>query len=258
MTQQRRPGFPARIPLPSDSATGSTFALRRSVPTALPLSMGVGMDSAAVRTRMVQRLASGGVSSAPVLQAMGATERHRFVDTALVNQAYEDTSLPIGLGQTISKPSIVARMAELLLGADIARSSGLGRVLEIGTGCGYQAAVLSLLAREVYSIERLRGLHEKARANLRYLRLKNVHLLFGDGMLGYAQGAPYAAIVAAAGGASLPLQWCEQLAVGGRLVAPISGADGQQMLLVVDKSPHGLKQNVLEPVHFVPLKSGIA
>lgn len=255
---QHRPGFPARIRSPSDSTTGSASAPRRTALVAPPVLLGSGMNFAAVRARMVQRLAMGGITAAPVLQAMGTVERHCFVDTGLGNQAYEDTSLPIGLGQTISKPSIVARMAELLLGAECARVGGLGRVLEVGTGCGYQAAVLSLLAREVYSIERLRGLHEKARTNLRYLRLTNVHLLFGDGMLGYAKGAPYAAIVAAAGGTSLPLQWCEQLAVGGRLVAPISGADGQQMLLVVDKTPNGLKQNVLEPVHFVPLKSGIA
>lgn len=189
---------------------------------------------------------------------MGQVERHRFVDSALGNQAYEDTSLPIGMGQTISKPSIVARMCELLLGAEVARTAGLGRVLEIGTGCGYQAAVLSLLAREVYTLERVRSLHEKARDNLRPFRLANVHLMFGDGMLGYPSGAPYSAIIAAAGGDSVPQAWCDQLAVGGRLVAPMAVAGGQQMLLVIDKSAHGLKQNVLEPVHFVPLKSGIA
>lgn len=256
---QRRPGFPARLPSSSANPASPALAPRRAAAVApVALAGSAGMNFAAVRARMVQRLAAGGVAAVPVLHALGAVERHCFVDTALGNQAYEDTSLPIGLGQTISKPSIVARMAELLLDAEGAQAGGLGRVLEIGTGCGYQAAVLSLLAREVYSMERLRGLHEKARANLRYLRLTNVHLLFGDGMLGYAKGAPYAAIVAAAGGTSVPLQWCEQLAVGGRLVAPIAGPDGQQMLLIVDKTPHGLKQNVLEPVHFVPLKSGIA
>jgi protein-L-isoaspartate(D-aspartate) O-methyltransferase len=207
---------------------------------------------------MVQKLAMGGISSSAVLQAMSAVERHRFVDSALVNQAYEDTSLPIGLAQTISKPSVVARMCELLLGAESARAGGLGRVLEIGTGCGYQAAVLSHLAREVYSVERLRGLHEKARDNLRHLRLANVHLLFGDGMQGYAKGAPYAAIIAAAGGEAVPQAWCDQLAPGGRLVAPMALAGGQQVLLFIDKTAHGLKQTVLEPVHFVPLKSGIA
>lgn len=261
---QRRPGFPARLPGTGNagakpgaqvSAPASALAARKPVVAA---PVGVGLDSSAVRTRMVQKLAAGGITSAPVLQAMGAVERHRFVDSALVNQAYEDTSLPIGLGQTISKPSVVARMCELLLGAEGARAGGLGRVLEIGTGCGYQAAVLSLLAREVYTLERLRGLHDRARDNLRPFRLANVHLLFGDGMLGYAKGAPYAAIIAAAGGDAVPQAWCDQLAVGGRLVAPMALSGGQQMLLVIDKTPHGLKQNVLEPVHFVPLKSGIA
>lgn len=255
---QRRPGFPARLPgAASAPVRPAPAAPSARSPAAAPPS-GVGLDSAAVRARMVQKLAAGGVTSSAVLQAMGAVERHRFVDSALVNQAYEDTSLPIGLGQTISKPNVVARMCELLLGAEGARGGGLGRVLEIGTGCGYQAAVLSHLAREVYTVERLRGLHDKARQNLRPFRLANVHLLLGDGMLGYAQGAPYAAIIAAAGGDAVPPAWCDQLAVGGRLVAPIAWAGGQQMLLVIDKTPHGLKQCVLEPVHFVPLKSGVA
>ena len=255
---QRRPGFPARLPgSGSLPAKAPVLAAAARKPVAVS-PVGVGLDSAAVRARMVQKLAAGGVTSVPVLQAMGAVERHRFVDSALGNQAYEDTSLPIGLGQTISKPNVVARMCELLLGAEGARVGGLGRVLEIGTGCGYQAAVLSRLAREVYSVERLRGLHEKARDNLRPFRLANLHLLFGDGMLGYAKGAPYAAIIAAAGGDAVPQAWCDQLAVGGRLVAPMALTGGQQMLLVIDKTPHGLKQSVLEPVHFVPLKSGIA
>lgn len=258
--QQRRPGFPARISLPtSGQRPSSGLVARVGSSPGVPVPAGLGLDSAAVRARMVQRLSAMGVAAPLVLQAMAGVERHRFVDTGLVNQAYEDTSLPIGLGQTISKPSIVARMAELLLGAEIVRATGsLGRVLEVGTGCGYQAAVLSRLAREVYSIERLRGLHDKARDNLRPLRLANVHLLFGDGMVGFPQGAPYAAIVSAAGGATLPQAWCEQLAVGGRLVAPFARPDGKQVLLVVDKSAHGLKQTVLEAVHFVPLKSGVA
>ena len=257
---QRRPGFPAKLPGASNAPAAKPPAPALPVVgrVAVPTAVGTGLDSAAVRARMVQKLAAAGVSSPQVLQAMGAVERHRFVDSALGNQAYEDTSLPIGMGQTISKPSIVARMCELLLGAEGARAGGLGRVLEIGTGCGYQAAVLSVLAREVYTLERVRNLHEKARDNLRPFRLPNVHLLFGDGMLGYAKGAPYAAIIAAAGGDSVPQTWCDQLAVGGRLVAPMAVAGGQQMLLVIDKTVHGLKQNVLEPVHFVPLKSGIA
>lgn len=252
---QRRPGFPARLPgaaAPAPARAAAVPAVASAAPS------GVGLDSAAVRARMVSKLAAGGITSAAVLQAMAAVERHRFVDSALVNQAYEDTSLPIGLAQTISKPSVVARMCELLLGAESARAQGLGRVLEIGTGCGYQAAVLSHLAREVYTVERLRVLHDKARDNLRPFRLANVHLLLGDGMIGYAKGAPYAAIISAAGGEAVPQEWCDQLAVGGRLVAPMAVSGGQQMLLVIDKTPHGLKQNVLEPVHFVPLKSGIA
>jgi len=219
------------------------------------------MASDAVRARMVQRLAAQGVSDARVLRAMGTVERHFFVDSALVNQAYEDTSLPIGLGQTISKPNVVARMIELLLGAPALLNKPeerLGRVLEIGTGCGYQATVLSHVAKEVYSIERLRGLHERARVNLRPFRLATVHLLLGDGMIGYAKGAPYAGIIAAAGGEAVPRAWIDQLAVGGRIVAPTQSATGGQALVVIDKTPGGLQRSVLEAVHFVPLKSGIA
>ncbi|MDM0046342.1 protein-L-isoaspartate(D-aspartate) O-methyltransferase [Variovorax dokdonensis] len=215
----------------------------------------------AVRARMVQKLAGQGITDARVLSAMGTVERHRFVDSALMNQAYEDTSLPIGLGQTISKPSVVARMIELLLAAPaMAGRSGarLGRVLEVGTGCGYQAAVLGRVADEVYSIERLRGLNERARANLRHFRLANVHLLLGDGMQGYAKGAPYAGIIAAAGGDVLPQTWIDQLAVGGRIVAPIRSAQGGQALVVIDRSNAGVQRSVLEAVNFVPLKSGIA
>lgn len=211
-----------------------------------------------MRLRMVQRLAADGIANANVLAAMSAVERHRFVDSALVNQAYEDTSLPIGLGQTISKPSVVARMIELLLAGSTDASGKLGRVLEIGTGCGYQAAVLSVVATEVYSIERLRGLHDKARENLRPFRLPNVHLLFGDGMAGFAKGAPYAGIIAAAGGEAVPQAWIDQLAVGGRIVAPTLIPSGQQALVVLEKTPREMKQTVLEAVHFVPLKSGIA
>jgi len=248
-----RPGFPARLAAPA--APSVRTPLREAVLPTESIARGLGMDSSAVRLSMVKKLAQQGVADALVLAAMGRVERHRFVDSALVNQAYEDTSLPIGLGQTISKPNVVARMMELLRHG---HKGKLGRVLEIGTGCGYQAAVLSHLATEVYSIERLRGLHDKARANLRPLRLANVHLLFGDGMAGFAKGAPYAAIVAAAGGEAIPHAWIEQLAVGGRLVAPMVTPGGPQALVVVDKTPQGLQQTVLEAVHFVPLKSGIA
>ncbi|MES2941394.1 MAG: protein-L-isoaspartate(D-aspartate) O-methyltransferase [Pseudomonadota bacterium] len=218
-----------------------------------PAPLGLGMASQANRARMLQKLAAQGVSDSHVLAAMGLIERHRFVDTALANQAYEDTSLPIGLGQTISKPNVVARMLELLRAGAAGK---LGRVLEIGTGCGYQAAVLGQLATEVYSMERLRSLHDKARENLRPMRLPNVHLLFGDGMAGYAKGAPYAAIIAAAGGEAIPAAWIDQLAMGGRLVAPLQAAGGAQALVVIDKTAQGVHQTVLEAVHFVPLKSG--
>ena len=262
----KRPGFPVKLAANSGAPTAvKSNTPARSVQTNViqarntqvglqkPLPSGVGLDSQTVRSRMVDKLAKQGLQDAEVLAAMGLVERHRFVDTALANQAYEDTSLPIGLGQTISKPNVVARMLELLREG---RSGRLGRVLEVGTGCGYQAAVLSHLAVEVYSIERLRGLHEKARENLRYFRLPNVHLLFGDGMEGFAKGAPYAAIIAAAGGEAIPQAWIEQLAVGGRLVAPMQTAKGQQALVVIDKSAQGVRQTVLEAVHFVPLKSG--
>jgi protein-L-isoaspartate(D-aspartate) O-methyltransferase len=254
----RRPGFPAKLD------TGTTPAARRApAPVAVPVThagspAGVGLDSQAVRTRMVQKLAAQGVADPRVLAAMQAVERHRFVDSALVNQAYEDTSLPIGLGQTISKPSVVARMIELLLAGRTDAQGRLGRVLEIGTGCGYQAAVLSRVATEVYSIERLRGLHDRARENLRTFRLANVHLLFGDGMAGFAQGAPYAGIIAAAGGEAVPAQWTDQLAEGGRIVAPTVMPDGRQALVIIEKNTGRLTQTVLETVHFVPLKSGIA
>lgn len=263
----RRPTFPAHLDSTRTPAQGHTTAGARGVGARVrPLSartlqttpaappQGLGLDSAAVRERMVQRLAAAGITDPAVLAAVRAVERHRFVDTALVNQAYDDTSLPIGWSQTISKPSVVARMLQLLCQGQ----APLGRVLEVGTGCGYQAAVLSHLAREVYSIERLRALHEKARENLRPMRLAHVHLLFGDGMQGYAAGAPYAGIIAAAGGEQLPSAWVEQLALGGRIVAPAMASQGRQALHVIEKTPHGLQRSVLEAVHFVPLKSGVA
>ena len=256
-----RPGFPAKLPGSdaakpargrSTPATGVSGAAPR---VAVPAPVGVGLDSGAVRARMVRKLAEQGVRDAAVLEAMGRVERHRFVESALVGQAYEDTSLPIGLGQTISKPNVVARMIELLRSGCTGK---LGRVLEIGTGCGYQAAVLGQVATEVYSIERLKGLHEKARDNLRPLRLHNVHLILGDGMLGYPKGAPYAGIISAAGGEHVPASWLEQLAVGGRLVAPTVTPAGHQALVVMHKTARGVEHEVLEAVHFVPLKPGVA
>ncbi len=261
---KQRPSFPARLDAQATPKTllGATRVVTpqtpsRPKPVAMASPTGVGLESSTIRARMVQKLAEQGIDDALVLEAMGRIERHRFVDSALVNQAYEDTSLPIGLGQTISKPNVVARMIALLRQAPGLQGT-MGRVLEIGSGCGYQAAVLSCVAREVYSIERLRGLHDKARENLRPMRLPNVHLIFGDGMLGYAAGAPYSAIISAAGGESVPHAWIDQLAMGGRLVAPTQTATGQQALVVIDKTPQGLQQTLLEAVNFVPLKSGIA
>ena len=233
-------------------AQAARDALRQAAPA------GLGLDSAAVRSRMVERLRADGIACEPVLQAFGRVERHRFVDTALATQAYEDTSLPIGHGQTISKPSVVARMLSLLFESERARAAGtLGRVLEIGTGCGYQAALLSLLAGGVLSIERLRPLHDKARHNLHGWRQGDVRLVHGDGRLGHAPWAPFDHIVAAAGGDALPPAWPDQLAVGGRLVAPMQDARaGGQVLLVVDRTADGWREQRLGAVHFVPLKSG--
>lgn len=253
-----RPSFPARMPSAAAKGSGQSNVPATQVqrPVSIAASpQGFGLDSAAFRLAMVRKLAARGVTHAGVLKALGDIERHRFVDSALAAQAYEDTSLPIGLGQTISKPNVVARMLELLVED---KPLPLGRVLEVGTGCGYQAAVLSRLCVEVYSMERLRGLHDKARELLRPFRVPNLHLLLGDGMLGYAAGAPYAGILAAAGGTAIPVAWTDQLAVGGRLVAPADMGGGRQVLVVVDKTPQGLVQRVLEPVQFVPLKSGVA
>jgi protein-L-isoaspartate(D-aspartate) O-methyltransferase len=275
-----RPSFPAKLPPAGRQSLGSLSpalvsgiarpvsagqgALQKvldkpllpgTAPVSLgPVSSGLGLDSSAVRERMVAKLAEQGVQDPWVLQAMRQVERHRFVETALAGQAYEDTSLPIGLGQTISKPNVVARMIELLRHD---AQGKLGRVLEIGTGCGYQAAVLSHVATEVYSIERLRGLHEKAKKNLLPFRLPNVHLMLGDGMLGFPKGAPYAGIISAAGGEEVPATWLEQLALGGRLVAPTVTSAGHQALVVILKTSTGFDRRVLEPVHFVPLKSGV-
>jgi protein-L-isoaspartate(D-aspartate) O-methyltransferase len=267
----RKPSFPAQ--LNGSAATRSKSSGFASPPVkpqtsthaVLDVSHGLGMDSSTFRARMVSKLANHGITDQRVLNAMQTTLRHQFVDSALANQAYEDTSLPIGWGQTISKPNVVARMIELLFEG---KTGPLGRVLEIGTGCGYQAAVLSHIAQEVYSIERVAGLYEKARENFRPFRIKNTHLLFGDGMLGFPKGAPYTGIIAAAGGDAIPQAWVDQLAVGGRIVAPVTnasngsktthGAAAEQALVVIDKTETGLKRTVLELVQFVPLKSGIA
>jgi protein-L-isoaspartate(D-aspartate) O-methyltransferase len=241
-------------PLEASSGPLADARFRRA---AVPAAAGLGMDSAAVRTRMVERLRAQGVSER-VCAAFARVERHRFVDTALAGQAYEDTSLPIGLGQTISKPNVVARMLDLLLQAQALQPGSVtrARVLEVGTGCGYQAALMAQLVGEVYSVERLRGLHERARENIFGMGLHNLQLILGDGMLGYARGAPYAAILAAAGGEAVPQAWIDQLATGGRIIAPVAHAGGQA-LVVIDKTATGVSSRLLEAVQFVPLKSGV-
>lgn len=228
-------------------------AARRVAPS------GLGLDSADVRRRMVQRLQQQGLRHDAVIAALSAVPRHAFVDAALAIQAYEDTSLPIGLGQTISKPSVVGRMIEMLMHGATARATGsLGRTLEIGTGCGYQAALLAQLSRQVISIERLKPLHDKARDNLAALRMTNLRLVYGDGMRGHPPNAPYDSIIAAAGGEALPPAWLEQLAVGGRLVAPLQDPrTNRQALVVVDRHEGGYEHSVHETVKFVPLKSGL-
>jgi protein-L-isoaspartate(D-aspartate) O-methyltransferase len=236
-----------------DLAAAHADAGRRSPPA------GLGLDSADVRRRMVERLREGGIDQALVIAAFTSVPRHLFVDSALATQAYEDTSLPIGHGQTISKPSVVARMLEMLFdGANARRNGNLGAVLEIGTGCGYQAALLSELAVRVISMERLKPLHDKARSLLAPTRSNRLRLVHGDGMIGHAPGAPYDSIIAAAGGAGVPLPWLDQLAIGGRLVSPVEQGDRGQALVVVDRHEDGYVRRVCEAVRFVPLKSGLS
>ncbi|AKU24521.1 protein-L-isoaspartate(D-aspartate) O-methyltransferase [Massilia sp. NR 4-1] len=207
--------------------------------------------SEAVRRAMVARVAKQGVKDQAVLAAMESVPRHLFMDEALASQAYIDASLPIGHHQTISQPYIVARMIEVM------RNGGqLQRVLEIGTGCGYQAAVLSCLAQDVYSIERIKPLHELAKANLRPMRVPNLRLHYGDGMLGLPQAAPFDGIILAAAGLEVPQALLDQLSIGGRLVAPVGGRTQHLELVTRIGKAEWLRQT-LEDCHFVPLRPGI-
>lgn len=258
VSTQARPA-PSTTPLTRPSgrvqaSVSSTAVAATGSARATPAASGLGLDSQAVRLAMVQRLRQQPDLSETVLQAMARVPRHRFVESALVNQAYADTSLPIGWGQTISKPSVVARMLSLLVAG---RSQALGRVLEIGTGCGYQAAVLAQLARHVSSVERIQGLYGMAKRQLADCGVRNVNVVFGDGMRGYRPSAPYDAIVAAAGGDAIPQAWLDQLAIGGRLVAPCVTAAGAQSLILIEHTVTGFQRHQLEPVQFVPLKSGV-
>ncbi|MGW8393613.1 protein-L-isoaspartate(D-aspartate) O-methyltransferase [Pseudoduganella sp. HUAS MS19] len=203
-----------------------------------------------VRRAMVQRVAKQGVSDPVVLGALDTVPRHLFMDEGLAPQAYIDASLPIGHHQTISQPYIVARMIEVMrAGQD------LQRVLEIGTGCGYQAAVLACVAKEVYSIERIKPLHELAKANLRPMRVPNLRLHYGDGMLGLPQATPFDGIILAAAGLEVPQALLDQLNIGGRLVAPV-GARTQHLELVTRVSKNEWVRQTLEDCHFVPLRPG--
>ncbi len=214
---------------------------------------GVALASQRVREKMAERISHQGVRDARVLQAMATVPRHLFVDAALASRAYEDAAMPIGYGQTISRPYIVARCVELLLEAIPQPQSAT--VLEIGTGCGYAAAVLARLFGTVVSVERLRPLHDLARANLRPLRLPNLRLVFGDGSLGLPGQPPFDGIVAAAAGAQLPPAWLAQLRNEGRLVAPLG--IGEQRLVVAHKDAAGrVSRRTVEAVRFVPLKQG--
>jgi protein-L-isoaspartate(D-aspartate) O-methyltransferase len=216
---------------------------------------GSGMTSQRTRRRMVERLRDKGIRDERVLAAMAAVPRHLFVDEALASRAYEDSALPIGFSQTISQPYVVARMLESLLGD----KSAPRKVLEVGTGCGYQAAVLAQLVGEVYSVERIRGLLERARANLRALRLSNLRLMHADGTVGLEAAAPFDAIVVAAATAAVPQALLRQLAQGGRMVLPLKmgrASRAAQRLALYERSARGVSETVLDEVLFVPLETG--
>ena len=215
----------------------------------LSKTRGIGMTSQRTRDRMVARLRENGIRDEAVLAAMAAVPRHLFVDEGLASRAYEDTALPIGFEQTISQPFVVARMIEA-----VRARKPFARVLEVGTGCGYQAAVLAHLAKDVYSVERIAGLLEKARGNLRPMRLSNLRLVHGDGAKGLAEAAPFDGIIVAAAAAGVPDALLQQLAPGGRMIVPVGSGD--QALCLVERTPTGLTEKWLDAVRFVPLRGG--
>lgn len=217
-----------------------------------PHSIGLGMTGERNRARLVDRVAESGIRDERVLDALRSVPRHRFVDEALANMAYRDTALPIGHGQTISQPAVVARMTEAALSAGPVK-----HVLEVGTGSGYQAAVLAHCVDNVYSTERIRPLHERARKLLRQLGYRNVRLQHSDGSWGWPEMGPFDAIVVTAGGDSVPDALREQLAPEGVLVMPV-GVAGQQRLLRVERRGDGWREDVLGLVSFVPLLAGKA
>lgn len=213
-------------------------------------SAGIGMTSQRTRERMVTRLMEQGIRDLRVLEVMRSLPRHLFVDEALATRAYEDTALPIGSGQTISQPYAVARMTEALL-----NGGRPGKVLEVGTGCGYQSAVLAALAAEVYSVERIGDLVRRTRERLQRMQLRNVRILHGDGYAGWVEHGPYDGILVAAAPTQVPAALLEQLAEGGRLIVPV-GTRGSQQLLCISRVDGELKQDVLELVSFVPMVHG--
>ena len=211
---------------------------------------GIGMTSQRTRERLIQRLREEGLSNPEVLDVILCTPRHLFVDEALAHRAYEDTALPIGSNQTISQPYMVGRMTELLLAA-----GPLDKVLEIGTCCGYQTAVLAQLVERVFSVERIQSLQERAKEQLAELGLRNVVYRWGDGWEGWNALAPYNGILVTAGAKEVPQALLDQLAVGGRLVIPVGETDQQQLLLII-REAEGFVYQRLEGVRFVPLLSG--
>jgi protein-L-isoaspartate(D-aspartate) O-methyltransferase len=215
-----------------------------------PQTQGIGMTSQRTRARMVERLRKEGIEDETVLAAISAVPRHLFVEEALATRAYEDTALPIGFSQTISQPYVVALMIQALRAG-----RELGKVLEVGTGCGYQAAVLAQVATEVYSIERIAPLLAKARNNLRGLRLSNLRLKHGDGNLGLAEAAPFDSIILAAATAQLPKALLQQLAPGGRMILPFGSSE--QVLRLVERTRSGYSETTLDAVRFVPLLMGV-
>jgi protein-L-isoaspartate(D-aspartate) O-methyltransferase len=216
-----------------------------------PRLSGIGMTSARTRERLVQRLREQGIADPRVLERIRNVPRHLFMDEALASRAYEDTALPIGFGQTISQPFVVAQMTEALL-----KAGDVSKVLEIGTGCGYQTAVLSPLAEQIYTIERIASLLGRARRSLRELRIRNVHFRHDDGNVGWPARAPYDGILLTAAPHAVPPALFEQLKVGGRLIAPV-GPDGRQELMRYTKTESRIERQSLGLVSFVPLLTGL-
>ncbi len=215
-----------------------------------PHTRGLGMAGGRSRGRLLQQLELEGIRDTRVLAAINKVPRHRFIDEALASRAYDNTALPIGFGQTISQPYVVARMTELVLAEPATRV-----VLEIGTGCGYQTAILAELVDQVYSIERLESLHLQARARLSELGYRNIWQLHGDGYKGWPEHAPYDGILVAAASTAVPEALMRQLKVGGRLILPV-GPPGRQVLKQVRRNSEGFETTDLDPVSFVPLVSG--